>query len=237
MLRRVDGISEAPDRFPHEMCGRTPRIPHHAVRAASRLCRGVGTGVEKGCFGFVGARQTEQPCRGRPSEVKANTTSVCTCTACWLPEPPQYALSRELSSSASFQFLRLFFTFSPESESLRESCFRFLWLEVLPSFSFSSPLLSSELPSSALLLSFAYLWFLHGLFLFFLLCLPFEAPVSSLLLELSAFLRFSPSDFFFFFFFFFRQDFFDRLAEPASDLDFFVLWRLVFAAGLFSLGK
>lgn len=235
MLRRVDGISEAPDRFPHEMCRRTPRIPHHGVRAASRLCRELWAGVEKGCFGFVDARQTEQPCRARPSEVKANTTSVCTCIACCLPEPPQSALSRELSSSASFQFLLLFFAFSPESESLRESCFRFLWLEVL--LSFSSPLLSSELLSSALWLSFAYLWFLHGLFFFFLLCLPFEAQVSSLLLELSAFLRFSPSDFFFFFFFFFRQDFFDRFGEPASDLDFFVLWRLVFAVGLSSLGK
>lgn len=154
----------------------------------------------------------------------------------WVPELSQSAeLPRELSSSASFQFLLLFLALSSESESLWEASFRFLWSEVLSLSSLS--LLSSELLSSSFLLIFAHLWFLHGLFLFFLLCLSFGAPVSSPLLKLSAFLRFSPSDFFFFFFFFFREDFFDRFGEPASDLDFFVLWRLVFTVGLSSLGK
>lgn len=107
MLRRVDGISEAPDRFPHEMCGRTPRIPHHAVRAASRLCRGVWTGLEKGCFGFVDARQTDRTALQRKavwSQGKHNqrlylscllvtwTASVCAITrallVCFFPVPP-----------------------------------------------------------------------------------------------------------------------------------------------------
>lgn len=36
---------------------RSVRIPHHAARAASSLCRGVWTQVQKGCFGFGDVRQ------------------------------------------------------------------------------------------------------------------------------------------------------------------------------------
>lgn len=47
--------------------------------------------------------------------------------AAFVPELPQSAeLPRELSSSASFQFLLLFLALRPESESLWESSFRFL---------------------------------------------------------------------------------------------------------------
>lgn len=211
-----------------------PEFSQHAVRAPSSLCRGVWAAEQTGCSGFVDVRQ-RQKSRAEEGRLKLRQTRA----GLVLPDLAQSAeLSRELSSSASFHFLLLLFALSPETESLRESCFCFLRSEVLVSFSFSSSLLSPEGLSSSLLLIFAYLAFLHGLFLFLLLRLSFGASVSSLLLKLSAFSRFSPSDFFFFFFFFFfREDFLDRFGEPASVLDFFVLWRLVFAVGFSSLGK
>lgn len=77
MLRRVDGINEAPpDNIPHEECERTPRIPHHAVCAASSLCRCLSTGTERLLWLCWCQMELEQPCRGRPSEVKANTSSM-----------------------------------------------------------------------------------------------------------------------------------------------------------------
>lgn len=151
----------------------------------------------------------------------------------WSPE-----LSWELSSPAAFQFFLLFFfEFGPESESLLDSCFRFLRLRVRLSLS-SSSLLSPELLSSSLPLVFAVFLFLCRLLVLFLLCLSLVALLSSLLLEHSAFLRFSSSSFFFFFFF--LEDFlerFDKLAS-VSDLAFFILWRPIFFLELpFSLKK
>lgn len=149
-------------------------------------------------------------------------------------------VSSELSSPAAFQFFLLFFfEFGPDSESLWESCFRFLRLWVR--FPLSSLSLSSELLSSSLFLDFALFLSLCRLLVLFLLCLSLATLLSSLLLSLLehfAFFRCSSSSFFFFFFFFFREDFlerFDKLAS-VSDLDFFNLWcPIFFVAFIFSL--
>lgn len=137
-------------------------------------------------------------------------------------------LSLELSSHAAFQsFLLFFFESGPESDSLWESCFRFLRLWVRLSFCASSSL-PSELLSTSLPLLFSVFLFLCRVLVLFLLCLsllPLLSLLLSSLLEHLAFFRFSSSSFFFFFFFFFREDFFelfDKLASM-SNLDF--LWH------------
>lgn len=169
---------------------------------------------------------TLQACRGKPSDVKVKNGITCSFPAwsygsdhaCRSQSPE---LSCELSSPAAFQFFLLFLEFKPESESLREPCFRFLRLRVLPLS--SSSLLSPEPLSSSRLLLLDFFLFLCRLLFLFLRCLSFVVLLSLLLLTYPTLLCFSTSSFFFFFFFLWRKDFFGCFKRAAvSDFDFFV---------------
>lgn len=76
MLRRADGIDDAPpDKIAPEEWERIPSIPimlRVQLQASAEVSEHR---YRKAALALV--TETEQPCRGRPSEVEANTSSIC----------------------------------------------------------------------------------------------------------------------------------------------------------------